>query len=310
MELKNGEQSEHAKLQKDIDDVRKQVAGLPNKEKMDGSRAQGGDATAGGQAAEQAFDKGVTNNPKVFAAGAESGSDVRSGKGRQESPSRVAASSSRRLETARLPTRWERTPSRRRANTCTFRAGRKASSISVWSIVGIACKWECFPASSTSTSGNISRAGCWARRPWRIDYLFGRGRIGVFGTKGFRDNAVINRAQLGTSSFTETYLKIVNQAGASGQFALVGNTYLEGNFGYLESHAPGQSGRPGGMLRLVHPLNAQFALTAEVGLNETYLASKNSGRVVIGLEFGKWMRPGQYLANHAAGAYGYPARPV
>ena len=60
------------------------------------------------------------------------------------------------------------------------------------------------------------------------------------------------------------------------------------------------------MLRLVHPLSGQFALTAEVGLNETYLASQEYGRVVFGFEFGNWMRPGQYLETTAAGSDGIP----
>jgi len=130
-----------------------------------------------------------------------------------------------------------------------------------------------------------------------FDYLFNRGRIGVFGTKGFRDNAVVNRATLAPGTFLETYLKIVNQVGDSGQVGLFSKTYLEGNFGYLESHMPGSSGGPGGMVRFVDPLSDHFALTVEAGLNETYLATKNSGRVVVGFEFGNWVRPGQFFES-------------
>src|SRR6266481_3964196 len=51
-----------------------------------------------------------------------------------------------------------------------------------------------------------------------FDYIFKRGRIGAFGTKGFKNTAVVNNAQLGPSSFLQTYLQIVDQVGASALF--------------------------------------------------------------------------------------------
>jgi len=44
-------------------------------------------------------------------------------------------------------------------------------------------------------------------------------------------------------------------------------------------------------------LSDHFALTVEAGLNETYLATKNSGRVVVGFEFGNWVWPGQFFES-------------
>ncbi len=129
-----------------------------------------------------------------------------------------------------------------------------------------------------------------------FDYLFSRGKVGFFGTKGFRDNVVINRAQLGPNSFTETYMKIVDQIGGSTTLGLFGDSYIEANLGYLKRHARGLSDRPGGMLRFVHPLSDVFALTVEAGLNETYLGPKDSGRVVFGFQYGGWLRPKDYLA--------------
>jgi len=286
-QLKDMEQSEHAKLRQDVDDVRKQVAGMPAKETVSQVAPREDEA-------EKAFQKGVANNRKfsllglnlgpTYGAG-KTGSFTFSGRGQFFSPFGNGKAPDA-LGTHAVQAQGE----------YMYYPGRQEGQFDL----GLVNRWDRLQMGMFSSFKYVNfrqyqSGGLLGQAALGIDYLFGRGRIGVFGTKGFRDNAVINRAQLGTNSFTETYLKIVNQAGASGQIALVGNTYLEGNFGYLESHAPGQSGRPGGMLRLVHPLNSQFALTAEVGLNETYLASKNSGRVVIGLEFGKWMRPGQYL---------------
>ena len=53
-----------------------------------------------------------------------------------------------------------------------------------------------------------------------VDYIFSRGRVGIFGTKGFLDNALINRANgvdangvFQNNVILENYLKIVDQAG-------------------------------------------------------------------------------------------------
>jgi hypothetical protein len=138
-----------------------------------------------------------------------------------------------------------------------------------------------------------------------IDYLFSRGRLGIFGTKAFMDGGVINSANLvgPTGIFyrniiEERYLKIVDQAGLSGTIGLFKNTYLVGNAGYLKSYASGD--RFGGTLRFVFPLNSKIAFTAEGGVNETLLARDNSGRAVFGVQFGNFMRPKEYLGTTRA----------
>ena len=98
-----------------------------------------------------------------------------------------------------------------------------------------------------------------------VDYIFSRGRVGIFGTKGFLDNALINRANgvdangvFQKNVILENYLKIVDQAGVSGTVGLWGNNYAEGNIGYLKSVAYGD--RMGGTVRLIFPLNSKIAL--------------------------------------------------
>src|SRR5579871_1510229 len=56
-----------------------------------------------------------------------------------------------------------------------------------------------------------------------LDYIFGRGKVGIFGTQAFLDNAIINVANAYTPDgvmlqhlFIENYLSVVNQAGVSG----------------------------------------------------------------------------------------------
>jgi hypothetical protein len=146
-----------------------------------------------------------------------------------------------------------------------------------------------------------------------LDYIFGRGKLGIFGTKAFLDNAVINRtnaalmngriadscagAAPGTCAilpnvYLERYLRVVDQAGVSATIGLAGNTYLEGNIGYLRSR--GHADRPGGTLRFVFPLNNRVAFTVEGGMNETLLEQNNWGRAMVGVQFGNFIRPKDY----------------
>jgi hypothetical protein len=125
-----------------------------------------------------------------------------------------------------------------------------------------------------------------------LDYLFSRGRVGAFGTKGFLDNKVLGRRVLGPNIFEESYLKIVDQIGGSTQIGLRGDSYIEGNLGALFRR--GGSNRPGGMVRFVQPINSLWAFTVEAGLNETLLGQNDSGRVVFGIQLGNWVRPKQF----------------
>jgi hypothetical protein len=135
-----------------------------------------------------------------------------------------------------------------------------------------------------------------------MEYLFKWGKIGIFGTKAFLDDALVNSVNVTTPSgvllnnlFTETYLRVVDQAGMSGTFPLFGKNYAEGNLGYLRSTTAGD--RVGGTLRLIFPLTHKIAFTLEGGLNETLLGPGNNGRVVAGVQFGNTLRPTDYLES-------------
>jgi len=138
-----------------------------------------------------------------------------------------------------------------------------------------------------------------------LDYLFSRGRLGVFGTKGFMNNALIssrnavingpNGLFVAPNVFIERYLRVVDQVGASTSLGLWGNNYLEGNLGYLKSRGYGD--RVGGTVRFVFPVNTKIAFTLEGGLNETMLSREQSGRAVVGVQFGNMMRPKEYLGS-------------
>jgi hypothetical protein len=135
-----------------------------------------------------------------------------------------------------------------------------------------------------------------------MEYLFKWGKIGVFGTKAFLDDALVNSANVVTPSgallnnlFIERYLRVVDQAGMSGTFGLFGKNYAEGNLGYLRSTTAGD--RVGGTLRLIFPVSNKIAFTLEGGMNETLLGPGNNGRVVAGVQFGNTLRPRDYLES-------------
>jgi hypothetical protein len=164
--------------------------------------------------------------------------------------------------------------------------------------IGLVNRWNNVQAGLFSSFKFVSfreykNGGALAQGAFTLDYLFNRGKVGLFATKGFKNYAVLNRVNIGPQSFLETYARVVDQIGASATVGAWKNAYFETNLGYLKRHGAG-SDRPGGMLRLVHPLNDVFALTVEAGLNETYLNAKDSGRFVVGFQFGNFIRPKEF----------------
>lgn len=125
-----------------------------------------------------------------------------------------------------------------------------------------------------------------------VDYIFSRGRVGLFGTKAFLNNAVVNRAPISPNVFLETYMRAVDQLGVSTTAAVWKDSYIEGNLGFLRAY--GNGNKPGGMIRYVHPVNRMVALSVEGGLNETLIGKNNSGSVRFGVLFGNWLRPRDY----------------
>ncbi len=146
----------------------------------------------------------------------------------------------------------------------------------------------------------MQNGGTLGQAAFTLDYLFSRGKVGFFGTKGFLDERVVGR--FATSStfnvWNENYLKIVDQAGASGAVTLGRNTVLEGNIGMLAMNAG--SNKPGGTIRLIQPVSSKLALTLETGWNESLVSSsKTYGRVVAGVQVGNFVQPKEYLGMDA-----------
>jgi hypothetical protein len=140
--------------------------------------------------------------------------------------------------------------------------------------------------------GEYERGGTLGQASLTGDYIFSRGRVGVFGSKGFMNSGIIGERGLNTNIFERSFLYTVDQLGLSGTIGLVGNTFAEGNIGWLKGRD--NPSRAGGSLRLVLPFAEHWAFTAEGGVNETLLARNNEGRWAVGLQFGNFLEPKRY----------------
>jgi uncharacterized cupredoxin-like copper-binding protein len=139
-------------------------------------------------------------------------------------------------------------------------------------------------------------AGALAQGAFLVDYIFKRGRIGGFATKGFKNIAVLNSTNLGPNSFLQNYARVVDQYGINALVGTWGNAYLEGNVGYLRLNGPGND-KPGAKLKLVQPINDKISFTSEFGLNTTLVTNANTEQIVFGLEFGNYIRPKEYATT-------------
>jgi len=126
-----------------------------------------------------------------------------------------------------------------------------------------------------------------------LDYIFGRGRIGLFGTQGFKNYAVVNSVTLAPGAFLQTYAKVVNQYGADALVGVWGNAYLQGNLGLLRRQVTGGN-TVGGEIKLTQPISSHLAFTAALDYNQTGIGSTGNGQVMFGMEMGSYIHPKDY----------------
>ncbi|MGD0364864.1 MAG: OmpA family protein [Bryobacteraceae bacterium] len=164
--------------------------------------------------------------------------------------------------------------------------------------IGLVNRWDHLQAGLFSSFkyirlGEYENGGSMGQGAFLLDYLFSRGRIGFYGTEGFKNTGALTETPLGLTSFIETYARPMNQFGLSTQVGVWGDAWIQGNFGYIHSHSTNPN-RPGGEIKLVQPLSKEFAVTVRAGLNPTLLTASNTGELTFGLEFGNFMRPKEY----------------
>jgi uncharacterized cupredoxin-like copper-binding protein len=138
------------------------------------------------------------------------------------------------------------------------------------------------------------QGGALGQAAFMVDYIFNGGKVGVYGTKGFKNYAVLNSQTLAPGAFLQTYARVADQAGLDATFGVWGRAYMQGDFGLVVLHT--KDNRPGASLRLIQPITDRVAFTAEAGYNETFMNRKDSGRAVVGLQFGGMMNPHDYAS--------------
>jgi hypothetical protein len=153
----------------------------------------------------------------------------------------------------------------------------------------------------TQNSGNLGQASITA------DYVFSTGKVGLFATKSFLDNPLINSAnyvfttedsfgnvinRTAPNVYVEEYLHVDDQVGVSGTFGLWGDNYFEGNIGYLRRLGPGP--HIGGSGRIVFPIAHSLAVTIEGDANSTMVGPSSWGQVLAGIQLGDIQHPKDY----------------
>ncbi len=126
-----------------------------------------------------------------------------------------------------------------------------------------------------------------------LDYIFNRGRIGAFVTRGFKNYAILNSVTLAPGAFLQTYARVVNQQGVNFLFGTWGNAHIQGNLAYLQLRETRES-RPGANLKLVQPISEHVAFTLEGAYNESLISPHGSGKIAVGLEVGNFIHPSDY----------------
>jgi hypothetical protein len=140
--------------------------------------------------------------------------------------------------------------------------------------------------------GQYQQGGMVGQAAFLADYLFNGGKIGVYGTEGFKNYAVLNSVELAPGAYEQTYARVANQVGFDATVGAWGTAYVQGNVGAIFAHTNGN--KPGLTIKLVQPIIPHIAFTAEAGYNETFINAKNSGAVRFGLLFGGIMNPKEF----------------
>jgi len=141
---------------------------------------------------------------------------------------------------------------------------------------------------------DMQQGGALGQAAFLVDWIFNRGRVGLFGTKGFKNFAVLDNVTLAPGVVMQTYARLVDQYGVDALVGVWGNATLQGNLGYLRRYQEGKRSTPGATIKLTQPLNEHFALTAEISDNETLVNTASSGRLVFGFELGSYIHAKDY----------------
>jgi uncharacterized cupredoxin-like copper-binding protein len=164
--------------------------------------------------------------------------------------------------------------------------------------IGLINRWGSVQAGAFASAKFLSfkqfqSGGSLAQGAFLLDYLFKRGRVGAFVTRGFKNYAVLNSVTLAPGAYLQTFARVVNQQGVNFLFGVWGDATISGDLAYLQLRETHNS-RPGANLKLTQPITEHLAFTTEGSYNETLTSPAGSGRVVFGLELGNYIRAKEY----------------
>jgi hypothetical protein len=144
--------------------------------------------------------------------------------------------------------------------------------------------------------GQYQQGAVVAQADFLVDYLFNGGKIGLYGTEGFKNYGVLNSVLLAPGAYEQTFARVDNQFGFSATVAAWGKAYIQGNAGAIFAHYQGD--KPGFNVKLVQPIIPHLAFTADFGYNETYVAQhSNIADIRFGLLFGGIMNPKDFAKS-------------
>ena len=165
--------------------------------------------------------------------------------------------------------------------------------------IGLVNRWGNFQAGAFGSFKYIDykqyqNGGSLAQAAFMADYIFSRGRIGAFGTQGFKNTAVLNAVELAPGVYMQTYAQIVNQYGVDALVGVWGDAYVEGNVAYLRRNIHGMRSTAGGELKLVQPITSHVAFNVEGDWQQTEVGAPGNGQLLFGIQVGNYIRPKDY----------------
>jgi hypothetical protein len=125
-----------------------------------------------------------------------------------------------------------------------------------------------------------------------FDWVFKGGTLGVFGAKGFKDTSNVINTSL-TALTTPQYIRYADQAGISGSGTFRG-VQIESSLAFVKRYARGFDEQPSGMLKLSFGKSDALQFFIEGDVNTTFNAPYYGDRVVVGFQFGNWVRARNY----------------
>src|SRR4051794_7613785 len=165
--------------------------------------------------------------------------------------------------------------------------------------IGLVNRWGAFQAGAFGSFkwldfGQYQSGGALGQAAFLGDYIFNRGRVGAFVTRGFKNFAILNSVTLAPGAFLQTFARVVNQQGINFMFGAWGTASISGDVAYLQLREGSRDARPGANLKLVLPVSEHVAFAVGGSYNPTYVNPHGSGEITVGLLVGNFIRPSDF----------------